>query len=145
LLLAFRLRGISSGEESTVKARKIEAEQSAFIKRLRSRMEVAGSLEDIQTMIGSILEFIGKEAFCRIHEQYLQTSFLQQTASACARALVDARRKTHSWAQALDDFLGIDTVPIMTIHKSKGLEYHTVVFIGLEDYPIKYLSRILPS
>src|ERR1700730_11331054 len=26
-----------------------------------------------------------------------------------------------------------DYKPIMTIHKSKGLEYHTVVFVGFED------------
>ena len=26
-----------------------------------------------------------------------------------------------------------NAVPIMTIHKSKGLEYHTVVFVGFED------------
>ena len=32
-----------------------------------------------------------------------------------------------------DDFEGEDAIPIMTIHKSKGLEYHTVVFMGLED------------
>jgi DNA helicase-2/ATP-dependent DNA helicase PcrA len=25
------------------------------------------------------------------------------------------------------------SIPILTIHKSKGLEFHTVVFLGLED------------
>ena len=34
---------------------------------------------------------------------------------------------------ALDMLVGKDTIPVMTIHKSKGLEYHTVIFIGLED------------
>lgn len=34
---------------------------------------------------------------------------------------------------SLDTLIGKDTIPVMTIHKSKGLEYHTVVFIGLED------------
>ena len=29
--------------------------------------------------------------------------------------------------------MGTNAVPIMTVHKSKGLEYHTVVFMGLED------------
>ena len=28
---------------------------------------------------------------------------------------------------------GKDAVPIMTIHKSKGLEYHTIIFVGLDD------------
>ena len=34
---------------------------------------------------------------------------------------------------ALDMLVGKDTIPVMTIHKSKGLEYHTVIFVGLED------------
>ena len=29
--------------------------------------------------------------------------------------------------------VGKDTIPVMTIHKSKGLEYQSVIFIGLED------------
>lgn len=33
----------------------------------------------------------------------------------------------------LDAYEGLHAVPLMTIHKSKGLEYHTVVFIGLDD------------
>jgi DNA helicase-2/ATP-dependent DNA helicase PcrA len=37
------------------------------------------------------------------------------------------------WNDALDELEGTNAVPIMTIHKSKGLEYHTVVFVGFED------------
>ena len=29
--------------------------------------------------------------------------------------------------------IGANVVPAMTIHKSKGLEFHTVIFLGLED------------
>ena len=28
---------------------------------------------------------------------------------------------------------GLTSVPLMTIHKSKGLEYHTVIFLALDD------------
>ena len=37
------------------------------------------------------------------------------------------------WMPALENFEGLHSIPIMTIHKSKGLEYDTVYFIGLED------------
>ena len=30
----------------------------------------------------------------------------------------------------LTDFEGVNSLPLMTIHKSKGLEYHTVIFLG---------------
>jgi superfamily I DNA/RNA helicase len=38
-----------------------------------------------------------------------------------------------NWSDALDEYEGVRSVPLMTIHKSKGLEYHTVVFVGLDD------------
>ncbi len=31
-------------------------------------------------------------------------------------------------------FLGVNSIPIMTIAKSKGLEFHTVIVLGLEDF-----------
>ncbi len=37
------------------------------------------------------------------------------------------------WTGVLDDFQGIGQVPLMTIHKSKGLEFHTMIFYGLDN------------
>lgn len=37
------------------------------------------------------------------------------------------------WQLALENFEGVHSIPIMTIYKSKGLEYDTVYFVGLED------------
>jgi superfamily I DNA/RNA helicase len=50
----------------------------------------------------------------------------------------EAERRTScesctTWDTALDDLEGSDSIPMLTIHKSKGLEYDTVVFVGLDD------------
>ena len=37
------------------------------------------------------------------------------------------------WTEVLDRFEGKGQVPLMTIHKSKGLEFHTMIFFGLDD------------
>ena len=37
------------------------------------------------------------------------------------------------WNRAIENFRGEHSIPIMTIHKSKGLEYTAVYFVGLED------------
>ncbi len=37
------------------------------------------------------------------------------------------------WHKAIDNFEGKNSIPIMTIHKSKGLEFDTIFFVGLED------------
>lgn len=38
-----------------------------------------------------------------------------------------------NWLLAIENFEGLHSIPIMTIHKSKGLEYEAVYFVGLED------------
>ena len=40
---------------------------------------------------------------------------------------------TTDWSAALDAYEGTHALPLMTLHKSKGLEYHTVIFVGLDD------------
>lgn len=37
------------------------------------------------------------------------------------------------WIKVVSNFKGENSIPIMTIHKSKGLEYEVVYFLGLED------------
>lgn len=37
------------------------------------------------------------------------------------------------WVDIVSNFRGENSIPIMTIHKSKGLEYEVVYFLGLED------------
>lgn len=38
-----------------------------------------------------------------------------------------------NWDKAIENFVGENSVSIMTIHKSKGLEYEAIYFVGLED------------
>jgi hypothetical protein len=33
------------------------------------------------------------------------------------------------WTACLDAFEGVDQIPLMTVHKSKGLEYDTIIFV----------------
>lgn len=42
-------------------------------------------------------------------------------------------RASNDWILALESFCGKYSIPIMTIHKSKGLEYEAVYFVGVED------------
>jgi superfamily I DNA/RNA helicase len=38
-----------------------------------------------------------------------------------------------TWSACLNAFEGVAQIPLMTVHKSKGLEYDTIVFVGLDD------------
>ena len=64
---------------------------------------------------------------------YRQGTFLDDTIEKFTLQLWKSVQRETNWMAALDDVSGVDAVPVMTIHKSKGLEYHTVIFLGLED------------
>jgi len=46
--------------------------------------------------------------------------------------LEQSMQATSNWDDVLRAFLAVDAVPIMTYHRSKGLEYHTVIALALD-------------
>ena len=56
------------------------------------------------------------------------------TVIAGFRAFFDeCREDANSWSECISNMEGAESVRLMTIHKSKGLEYHTVVFVEFND------------
>jgi ATP-dependent exoDNAse (exonuclease V) beta subunit len=47
--------------------------------------------------------------------------------------LLTSSANAADWTIALDVYEGTHAIPLMAIHKSKGLEYHSVIFVGLDD------------
>ncbi len=131
--LVLRLRGLCDVEENGHKARKVASEVNDFIIGLRPSLKIARSTEEIKELIYTIVDFFDAVIFCQGYEQYLQVDYFYDIIDQCAAILSEVRSQTSTWVQALDELTGVDIVPVMTIHKSKGLEYHSVVFIGLED------------
>ena len=80
-----------------------------------------------------LIDFIGRERLIAVHPAYAQGGWLEKVIEAIASHLAASAKNGADWSEALDVYEGIDAVPLMTIHKSKGLEYHTVMFVGLDD------------
>ncbi|WP_040337144.1 UvrD-helicase domain-containing protein [Candidatus Blastococcus massiliensis] len=57
---------------------------------------------------------------------------LAVTLRAFKIRLADVLGRVPAWNNVADAFTDGDAVPLLTIHRSKGLEYHTVFFIGLD-------------
>lgn len=132
------LQGLGDDVDRT---RKVVSSLSAFIRHMRTLLDGRMGMPEMVSLINELLEFLGRSSFCLRHEQYMQASFLTKTINDCATALTDARSRKASWVEAVDDFMGVGYLPVMSIHKSKGLEYHSVVFLGLEDYPFRSLTE----
>ncbi|MFK4851683.1 UvrD-helicase domain-containing protein [Microbacterium sp. ZW T6_19] len=58
---------------------------------------------------------------------------IRRKVNATQVRLEDALTRASSWGEVADAFMEDDAVPLMTIHRSKGLEYNTVFLLGLDD------------
>lgn len=101
-------------------------------------------LDAITAEASRVVEAFGEDTLKLNHIQYRQGDFFQQTLKSVCKELLnrygDGPGKTADWTSVLRDLLGETSIPMTTIHKSKGLEYHTVIFLGLEDAAFKDLS-----
>ncbi|MFO0796081.1 MAG: ATP-dependent helicase [Gemmataceae bacterium] len=126
-----QLRGL---DESDPRLRRVENELNSFCNTIRDAIGADGStVEVLADQLSRFFEFLGLDAFRRMHPQYLQDDFTSDLFGKFTDALWKYFAECGSWPQALTHFVGKDALPIITVHKSKGLEYHSVVFMGLED------------
>jgi hypothetical protein len=80
-----------------------------------------------------LVEFVGLDCLLAASPAYRQGDWLLKPVEATILHLQSSSEAAATWSEALDNYEGVRSTPIMTIHKSKGLEYHTVVFIGFDD------------
>lgn len=138
--MTLRTRGLSDDEDG---AGGISSEIMAMIATLRESLVAVTTVDGVAEMIRAMIEFLGQPTFRRLHPQYSQGEFFNETITDCAAALADARAQTTNWIEALNEFIGIDSIKIMTIAKGKGLEYHSVIVLGLEDYAFHHETNLL--
>ena len=86
-----------------------------------------------RALVNRILDFFGRDRLIAAHPAYTQSDWFEKVAEAAAVHLHASSADAIDWIEAIDAYEGLHAIPLMTIHKSKGLEYHTVIFVGLDD------------
>lgn len=126
------LWGIATDGEGATAA--LAEEIDAFARDLIARHPApVRSAAQARSLVDEVLDFIGRARLIAVHPAYAQGDWFAKIIEACALHLALSCAGQESWTAALDAYEGVHAVPLMTIHKSKGLEYHTVVFVGLDD------------
>lgn len=126
------IRGISTGDDRS--EAKAEDELTAFVTTLRTDMANTPSSAASATMFGDrIIAFLDPAAIARTYVEYSTGDLLAIMAEALRAHFIACATGAASWTQALDAFEGVGQIPLMTVHKSKGLEYDTMIFVGLDD------------
>ncbi|MCW0599634.1 ATP-dependent helicase, partial [Clostridioides difficile] len=84
-------------------------------------------------LVDSKVEYISYEKFASKFQQYKSKDYFDDLVDKFKKLVWSEYNETKDWIKAIDNFEGKNSIPIMTIHKSKGLEYDTIFFVGLED------------
>lgn len=126
------LQGITPDDETTQPrlAHKLDAYTLNLCKAHPSppKLKVAA-----RAIIDDIVEFVDRDRLIAVHPAYGQGGWLEKVLDAAAVHLSASSASGDDWSTALDAYEGVHAIPLMTIHKSKGLEYHSVIFVGLDD------------
>lgn len=113
---------------------RLEISFSNFIKKIKKDYSSIPLTDDmIKNMIAEIVNFANKDRIRAYFPSYRNIAVLDRAIVELQDEFISNYHNVNDIIQALDKLVGKDTIPVMTIHKSKGLEYHTVIFIGLED------------
>lgn len=126
------LRGI--GPDDEIEQGRFANELDAYAKRLGSEYPTAPTdTTAARKLVSDVLGFIGRSRLVAAHPAYGQGDWLEKVLASAATHLAQSAFGASDWTATLDSYEGLHAIPLMTIHKSKGLEYHTVIFVGLDD------------
>ncbi|WP_347928323.1 ATP-dependent helicase [Pseudomonas helvetica] len=126
------LRGITFDDQ--IGHSKLTRELDAYAIWLgANRSSPPTTLHAARSLIVEILDFVGIERLKSQNSAYGQGEWLDTVIESAATHLYTSSNQCADWASALDTYEGVNAIPLMTIHKSKGLEYDTVIFVGLDD------------
>jgi len=106
----------------------------SFLNECRNTLSICNKIESFERVIESILEFYETDKIKSLFPVYSQGCYLNKVKGDIVRLLwLELNTIAFDLENAINNFEGLNSVPIMTIHKSKGLEYDAVYFVGLED------------
>ena len=130
--IVLRLMGYSP--EDSVEALSVQERVSSFHLVLRQEMSTMPESEpQVRLVVDSILDFLQEDKIKFAYPEYSQGDWYPQVVDKTIKYMLQSCRTSEDWQSALDDMEGKNCVPLMTIHKCKGLEYHTVIFLALDD------------
>ncbi|SCB61896.1 Superfamily I DNA or RNA helicase [Rhizobium aethiopicum] len=86
-----------------------------------------------QEIVNLVMSQSRRHQFSRAYNEYRGSSRLAEVVDAFCLLFDESARQHAEWKDCVDLIEGRGVVKLMTIHKSKGLEFHTVIFVELND------------
>lgn len=90
--------------------------------------------EEFHELLKHVIQFWGEKRIKATFAIYNQGTYLNDILRKFRDYMwLEIEATKGDFELAIENFEGLHSIPIMTIHKSKGLEYDVVYFVGLED------------
>ncbi len=126
------LRGCDLDNE--VEQDRLEADLSAVVSSLRQFIKQTPPSENsCGEILRRILDFIGEAELRAIVPAYSRDKDYGRVRDGLSLLLAESAEGQTDWLSVIDRFDGIGQIPLMSVHRSKGLEFHTVIFFGLDS------------
>lgn len=86
-----------------------------------------------QNIANTALSLIRAKRLQQAFSHYQRPADFDRVWNGFVHLLQESLQHANTWSTAFDHFEGFGQIPLMTIHKSKGLEFHTIIFYGLDN------------
>ncbi|HHX8461246.1 TPA: 3'-5' exonuclease [Vibrio diabolicus] len=120
-------------EDEKKALRQVERRLAVFISEFRELMRQSFTSENARLIFERIIAFIDLNDLRKTFARYATGDLLEINQAALEKFFTNCVDTQSSWRNFLDEFEGTNHIPLMTIHKSKGLEFDTTIFMGIDD------------
>ncbi|OOF19697.1 helicase [Salinivibrio sp. IB574] len=123
----------NTSQEDDKVQRRVERRLAVFVSELREFMQQSFNPENARLAFERIISFIDLNDLRNTFSRYATGDLLEINLAALEEFFTNCVDTQISWKGLLDEFEGSNHIPLMTIHKSKGLEFDTAIFMGTDD------------
>ncbi|QUQ64565.1 UvrD-helicase domain-containing protein [Kutzneria sp. CA-103260] len=126
-----RMRGAAGDEHAE---REVSDDLATVVRRLHSWLDghPVGSVGAIE-VVDQVLALLGRDEVDRYFTAADRGEDFDDVVEAFTARLGEVTHPNLTWSTIFDNFESRDAVTMLTVHRSKGLEYHTVFFLSLDD------------
>lgn len=119
-------------EDNVVGGEAVRDELEACVSVIRAAMRHAVSGDRCADLLALAMDFLDESAFRSSVPAYRRDTDYNRIKNGVLALMQECAEGAATWSKMLDRFEGLGEIPLMTIHKSKGLEFHTMIFLGLD-------------
>lgn len=123
----------NTNQEDEKALRQVERQLTKFISTLRMLMQQPLTRENGRDVFERTIKFINSDDLRSSFSRYATGDLLEINLAALKEFFTNCVDTQSSWEGLLNEFEGTNHIPLMTIHKSKGLEFDTTIFMGIDD------------